>query len=47
MNDGVTGSGEIPEPEMAVDRLVGIDGGICKGGAVGGAIVCGEEIGFW
>ena len=47
MNDEVTGSGERPELETEVGRLVGIDGGICIGGAVGGAIVCGDEMGFW
>ena len=47
MNDAVTGSGDRPELEIAVSRLVGIDGGICIGGAVDGVIVCGEEMGFW
>ena len=43
----MTGSGERPEFETVVGRLVDIDGGICIGGAVGGAIVCGDEMGFW
>ena len=47
MNDEVTGSGERPELETVVGRLVDIDGGICIGDAVGGAIVCDDEMGFW
>ena len=43
----MTGSGERPELETEVGKLVGIDGGISIGGAVGGAIVCGDEMGFW
>lgn len=47
MNDDVTGSGDRPELEIAVGRLVGIDDGICIDGTVDGVIVCGEEMGFW